>query len=94
MSSRSGYAKDVHLLAWYNRGMTNSVKHHLRGVRPYVIALMQAEGRDFSVCEQCLEAIPNGKYDIHHTKYEGATYYDLEIVCRSCNLKAKNMGLA
>jgi len=33
----------------------------------------------------CGDDIEEGKYEIHHTKYDAATYYDLCIVCRSCN---------
>jgi len=55
---------------------------------------MKRDGRDFNQCELCPVYIPDGKYEIHHTKYEGATYYDLRIVCSSCNHKPENCLLS
>jgi hypothetical protein len=71
-----------------------SVENQLSHIRPYVIAMMKAEGRDFGRCELGGEPIPPGKFDIHHTKYEGATYADLRIVCRSCNHRPENVLLS
>jgi hypothetical protein len=48
-------------------------------------------GKDPNLCELCGRA---GKMDIHHTKYEGATLYDLVFACRRCNTKAENKGRA
>lgn len=67
-----------------------SADNLLCNIRPYVLALMRQEGRDFTTCELCSNAIPKGRYDIHHTKYDGATYKDLRIVCRSCNTLKEN----
>lgn len=82
----------------YNIGMKslpNSAIHHLGvDMKRYVEAIMEHEGRDFTTCEYCDKDILNGKYELHHTKYEGATYYDLMIVCRSCNRIPENVGLA
>jgi hypothetical protein len=50
---------------------------------------MRQERRDFSRCELGGEKIEDGQYEIHQTKYQGATYYDLRIVCRSCNKEAR-----
>lgn len=73
---------------------TNSYIHHLTSeMRSYVLALMERDKRDFTTCEYCYKPT-NGKWEIHHTKYEGATYYDLMIVCRSCNRIGENVGLA
>lgn len=66
----------------------------LDNLYPYVIALMEQEGRDFFICELCDTDIPEGEFEIHHTKYEGATYYDLRIVCRRCNRLPENRLLA
>lgn len=74
--------------------MSNSHYYWLGQLRPYIIALMEYEGRDFSKCEYCSKYIPNNRYEIHHTKYDGATYYDLMIVCASCNRIPVNVGLA
>jgi hypothetical protein len=46
---------------------------------------------DPNLCAQCGVT---GKMDVHHTKYEGATIYDLEFVCRKCNTSPRNVGLA
>lgn len=73
--------------------INKSKDNQLGNLRPIVIALMKSTDRDFNTCEQCNKHIPDGKFDIHHTKYNGATYYDLQIVCRSCNLTGDNVGL-
>jgi len=62
----------------------------LGNLYPLVIAMMENEGRDFSVCELCGTDIADGEFEIHHTKYEGATYYDLRISCRRCNRLPEN----
>lgn len=75
--------------------MGNSEQYGLsRQMKDYVVLLMEQDGRNFDKCEQCFINIPKGKYQIHHTKYEGATYYDLQIVCNNCNHKSENIGLA
>ena len=58
-----------------------------------IVEIMYKRGVDFERCNQCLDQL-NGKFDLHHTKYDGATVADLEIVCRKCNLKKENKGLA
>jgi len=73
--------------------MSNSTEHKLDQLRPYIVAIMQEQGRDFTVCGYKDCDIPEGEYEIHHTKYRGATFYDLIIVCRSCNRIAENVGL-
>jgi ribosome-binding protein aMBF1 (putative translation factor) len=55
-------------------------------------SLMESEGRDFSVCELC--GATDIKGEIHHMKYDGATYYDLRIACRKCQMQPHNKGLA
>lgn len=67
-----------------------SVENQLSHLRPYIIAMMEQEGRDFEQCELCPARIPPGKFQLHHTRYDGATYKDIKIVCRSCNQKAEN----
>lgn len=71
----------------------NSKTNQLGQLRPLIIALMENEGRDFDICEICLEST-QGKWEIHHTKYLGATYSDLQLVCRSCNRKYDNIYLS
>lgn len=73
--------------------MSNSSDNALKNMRLYVVALMEEQGRDFTVCEYCDDDITDGNYELHHTKYSGATYYDLMIVCRSCNRIDANVGL-
>ena len=84
----------------YTKGMNKrggvSTLNKLDNLRPVVITMLINEGRlddsDSAVCELCLEwATP---YEIHHTKYDGATYYDLLVVCRSCNRLEENSYLA
>lgn len=53
---------------------------HYRNLDPYV-------------CSDCGRRMKK-KCDIHHTKYEGATIYDLEYLCRRCNTSLRNTGLA
>lgn len=67
-----------------------SVENQISNLRPYILCLMQQEGRDFAECELCGRTIPDSTYEIHHAKYDGATYRDLRIVCRSCNKLAEN----
>lgn len=62
-------------------------------MRKIVLSMMKRYGRDFTKCQLCPTIIPAGKHQIHHTKYEGATYRDLLIVCRSCNNSAINKFL-
>jgi hypothetical protein len=69
-----------------------SVESQIDHLRPYILALMQRDGRDFEWCEVGEHQIDNG-FVIHHTRYDGATYYDLGICCRSCNNMAENVGL-
>jgi hypothetical protein len=67
--------------------------NQLENMRPIIISMMEDEGRDFTTCELCHEDILANKYDLHHTRYEGATYYDLLIVCRKCNTAPENTYL-
>lgn len=61
-----------------------------RQMRIIVTAKLKQDGRDFSQCELCPAKIPKGKHTLHHTRYTGATYKDIRIVCWSCNNKAGN----
>lgn len=76
----------------FNRN--NSTEYQLDiNMRPYVEECLRRLGKDPFLCENCGER-QTKKCDIHHTKYEGATIYDLQYVCRSCNLARANVGLA
>jgi hypothetical protein len=66
----------------------------ITSIKPYVISLMEKEGRDFHICEDCGDFIPDGEFILHHAKYEGATYKDLKILCRTCNVQPHNRGLS
>ncbi len=59
----------------------------------YVIEIFKRQGRSFLKCEECGKEL-NGKFTLHHTKYEGATINDIEIVCNKCNTQSYNKGLA
>lgn len=60
--------------------------------REYVLECFRRLGKVFNRCEQC--DVITTKLEIHHTKYEGATLYDLQLVCHRCNLQSYNKGLA
>ena len=60
-------------------------------ITKYIKAILKSQGRDFSKCELCGAKLK--KPVIHHTKYEGATMNDIQIICQSCNLKKENTGL-
>lgn len=72
----------------------NSRLHSIgRGVLyDYVSECFRRLGKDPFMCEICEEP-QKKKCQIHHTKYEGCTVYDLQYVCQSCNLARVNMGL-
>ena len=61
--------------------------------RQLVRELLKSMGRDFTKCEQCGKDLKGKRYEIHHTKYEGATIYDLQIICPQCNKAKRNRGL-
>lgn len=67
-----------------------STDNQIAHLRPYILYLMEREGRDFTTCELCGDDIEDGRFIIHHTRYEGATYYDLRIVCASCDKQPEN----
>ena len=48
-------------------------------------------GRDLTTCELCGKHLK--KPEFHHTKYDGATIYDLMVVCHSCNMLGENRNL-
>ena len=58
----------------------------------YLKTLLVKIGKDFNWCESC-GVSTGGKSIIHHTKYDGATLYDLEVVCIGCNNLGANRGL-
>lgn len=60
--------------------------------REIVIMLLKKIGKDFKRCEQCNEEL-SGKFVLHHTKYDGATIYDLEVICQRCNTQPENRFL-
>lgn len=57
------------------------------------VLLKKAKGKDFTKCEECGVDLPEGKAEMHHTKYEGATINDIKIVCHPCNMKPENRFL-
>jgi len=60
--------------------------------KQYLLYCLEKIGKDLNHCEYC------GKYmktpQIHHTKYDGATLYDLVIACQFCNTRPENRFLA
>ena len=65
----------------------------LENVRHYIISIFEEQGRDFNVCEQCGKIMDDNEFVFHHTKYSGATIYDLQIVCVKCNAAPRNKYL-
>lgn len=65
----------------------NELTYYMRVI---VRSKMKAEGRNFKKCELCGDPISEGKYQLHHTKYDGARYADIKIVCVKCNQKKEN----
>jgi hypothetical protein len=61
--------------------------------RDIVIYTLKRMGRDFTKCEWCGKPLKDGKFQLHHTKYEGATVDDLMIICQQCNLIPQNRFL-
>lgn len=59
----------------------------------YVVAIFDMWGKDWHKCELCRKRITGQRGELHHTKYEGATIYDLLIVCHGCNMKEPNLRL-
>lgn len=60
--------------------------------RYLIRAMMKQEGRDLRWCEVGKHRI-TGRTELHHTKYEGATYQDLSVCCSPCNHKKENVLL-
>lgn len=58
----------------------------------YVEAIFDYWGRNWYLCEQCGKKMKK-RGELHHTKYEGATIYDIQIVCHRCNMLDINIGL-
>jgi hypothetical protein len=61
--------------------------------RPIIEPLMIKNGQDPHKCALCGKESEE-KLTIHHTKYAGATIYDLVFACWSCQHLASNHGLA
>jgi hypothetical protein len=61
-------------------------------IHAYIKPLLEQMGKDFTTCEECGDDI-TGKAVIHHTEYDGATIFDLEVVCQKCNMRSENKGL-
>ena len=73
--------------------VSNSREHRMsRQFREIILTMMRQEGRDFTQCELCPATI-TGTPNMHHTKYEGATYADLKLVCTKCNTAPENRFL-
>jgi hypothetical protein len=83
----------THLGALNPLNVSNSTDYLLKQMRPYVEECLRRLGKDPFLCETC-EEYQLKKCDIHHTRYEGATIYDLAYACRSCNRARANVGLS
>lgn len=88
----SSYANKV--LGPAPNGINNSRANQIHpSDMPYVLEAMRRLGKNRLQCEICLDPVPGGCI-VHHTKYEGATVYDLMFVCGSCNQARANKGLS
>lgn len=63
------------------------------GITQYVMAIWEADSKDLTNCELCKEPVEGKNAGIHHTKYEGATLYDLVWACHYCNTRPINKYL-
>lgn len=73
---------------------TNSYDNQIHpNMRPYIHSCLEQRGKDRYTCERCGDH-QTESCEIHHTKYEGATIYDLQYVCRSCNLARAGQGIS
>lgn len=70
--------------------MREAIDNH-HEMRRIVKALLKSQGRDLTTCESCGK---KGKMTLHHSKYEGATIKDIQVLCFKCNLKEENKFLA
>lgn len=71
--------------------MARQESDQIHGVfRDYVLECFRRMGKSFDKCEQCGVI---DKLIIHHTKYDDATVYDLQLVCYKCNLAPGNILL-
>jgi hypothetical protein len=60
----------------------------------YIIwAMLRRDGRNIAFCELGNHQL-KGRPTLHHTRYEGATYFDLQIACFSCQNKKENKLLS
>jgi len=74
----------------YNIGMRQPIDGD-QHIDRYIWAIFRYWGWDRSMCQLCGH---RGITELHHTKYDGCTLYDIRIVCRSCNRLSVNCGLA
>lgn len=59
----------------------------------YIWSIFKQQGKDLNKCEQCGVKVIGRRRQLHHTKYDGATINDIQIVCSKCNMKLENKGL-
>ena len=63
-----------------------------KSMREILWQLFEHEGRDLYLCEMCGNR-QEVRCVIHHTKYLGATFRDLMLVCQRCNVQKENQNL-
>lgn len=73
--------------------MRTKQDHYDNHFYPIVIESLRRIGKQFDKCEEC-GVFLKGEFELHHTKYENATIFDLEVVCHKCNMQPENKGLA
>ena len=75
--------------------MPREPRDHILTTNPLyeiILHVLTKRGRDLNKCELCGGSF-NGRPNLHHTKYDGATVDDIRIVCSKCDKQPENKGL-
>jgi hypothetical protein len=73
--------------------MRTKQDHYDNHFYPLVVESLKRAGKKFDRCELCGKHLEKDEFELHHTKYEGASIYDLKVVCHKCNTQPENKGL-
>lgn len=71
--------------------MRQDIDNYRGSFKDILLSALERIGKKFNKCELCGKSIK--QFDIHHTRYVGATICDLLIVCRRCNTQQENRYL-
>ena len=73
--------------------MPRELRDDSASIKQYILAIFRKQGKNFNKCQLCKKEIKNGRFELHHTKYEKATIKNIKIVCHRCNTHPMNIGL-